>query len=70
MHAKYQCSINKTLEDISQVKVFVTDGRTEGWMDELVLMSPAFAKERGTIMGLSHLYHGVCVQPCITTIGT
>ena len=38
MHAKYQCSIINTSEDMSQVKVFVTDrqteGRTEGRTDE------------------------------------
>ena len=28
MHAKYQCSITNTLEDMSQVKVFVTDRGT------------------------------------------
>ena len=30
MHAKYQCSIFNTSEDMSQVKVFVTDRRTDG----------------------------------------
>ena len=30
MHAKYQCSIINTSEDMSQVKVFVTDRQTEG----------------------------------------
>ena len=34
MLAKYQCSIINTSEDISKVKVFVTDGRTEGQTDE------------------------------------
>ena len=29
MHAKYQCSIINNSEDISQVKVFVTDRRTD-----------------------------------------
>ena len=33
MHAKYQCSIIHTSEDMIQVKVFVTDRRTEGWTD-------------------------------------
>ena len=33
MHAKYQCSIFNTSEDMSQVKVFVTDRRTEGQRD-------------------------------------
>ena len=51
MHAKYQCSIIKTSEDMSQVKVFVTgrqtDGQTDRRMDEWVLMSPAFAKGGG-----------------------
>ena len=47
MHAKYQCSIINTSEDMSQVKVFVTDGQTGGWTDEWVVMSPAFAKGRG-----------------------
>ena len=32
---------------MSQVKVFVTDRRTEGQTDEWVLMSPAFAKGGG-----------------------
>ena len=30
MHAKYQYSIFNTSEDMSQVKVFVTDRRTDG----------------------------------------
>ena len=47
MHAKYQCSTINTQKDMSQVKVFVTDRRTDEW----VLMSPAFAKARGTTMG-------------------
>ena len=42
MHAKYQCSIINTSEDMSQLKVFLTDGQTE--TDKWVLMSPAFAK--------------------------
>ena len=33
MHAKFQCSIINTSEDISKVKVFVTDGQTEGGTD-------------------------------------
>ena len=33
MHAKYQCSIINTSEDMSQVKVFVTDGQTDGRTD-------------------------------------
>ena len=33
MHAKYQCSIFNTSEDMSQVKVFVTDRRTDGGTD-------------------------------------
>ena len=32
MHAKYQCSIINTSEHISQDKVFVTDGQTDGRM--------------------------------------
>ena len=47
MHAKYQCSIINTSEDMSQVKVFVTDRGTDGRTDEWDLMSPAFAKGRG-----------------------
>ena len=38
MHAKYQCSVINTSEDMSQVKVFATDRR----MDEWDLMSPRF----------------------------
>ena len=33
MHAKYQCSIINTSEDMSQVKVFVTDGQTDRRVD-------------------------------------
>ena len=33
MHAKYQCSIMNTSEDMSQVKVFETDRQTEGRTD-------------------------------------
>ena len=44
MYAKYQCFIINTSEDMSQVKVFVTDRQTEVQTDEWVLMSPAFAK--------------------------
>ena len=51
MHAKYQCSIFNTSEDVSQVKVFVTDrqrdGRTDRQTDKWVLMSPTFAKGGG-----------------------
>ena len=53
MHAKYQCSIINTSEDMSQVKVFVTEGltdrRTDRRTDEWVLMSPAFAKGGGQL---------------------
>ena len=31
MHAKFQCSIINTSEDMGQVKVFVTDGRKDEW---------------------------------------
>ena len=34
MHVKYQCSIINTSEDMIQVKVFVTDGRTDRWTNE------------------------------------
>ena len=47
MHAKYQCSIFDTSEDMRQVKVFVTDRGTDGQTDEWVLMSPANAKGGG-----------------------
>ena len=47
MHAKYQYSIINTSEDMSQVKVFVTDGQREGRTDKWVLMSPALIKGRG-----------------------
>ena len=33
MHAKYQCSIINTLEDMSQVKVFMTDRQTDRGAD-------------------------------------
>ena len=53
MHAKYQCSIIHTSKDMSQVKVFVTDGqtdeRTDGWMSFNV---PCFRERRGTIRGM------------------
>ena len=51
MHAKYQCSIINTSEDMSQVKVFVTDRGTDGRMSFNV---PRFRKRRGTI-NRSHL---------------
>ena len=35
MHAKYQCSIINTSEDVSRVKVFVTNGRTDRQMSFL-----------------------------------
>ena len=51
---KYQCSNFNTSEDMSQVKVFVTDRGTDkgtdGQTDEWDLMSPAFSKVRGTII--------------------
>ena len=43
MHAKYQCSIINTSEDMSQVKVFVTDRR----MEERDV--PHFYERQGTI---------------------
>ena len=46
MHAKYQCSIINTSEDMSKVKVFVTDGQTDR-RTEWYLMSTAFAKGGG-----------------------
>ena len=46
VHAKYRCSIINNSEDMSQVIVFVTNGQTEGQMDEWVLMSP---RKAGTI---------------------
>ena len=50
MHAKYQCSITNTSEDMSQVKVFVTDGQTEGRTDRRMRFKvPRFHKRRGTI---------------------
>ena len=58
MHAKFQCSIMNTLEDMSHVylKFFVIDRRidrrmnkkTDGQTDERVLMPPlTFVKHRG-----------------------
>ena len=46
MHAKYQCAIIKTSEDMSQVKVFVTDGQTDRGTNGR-LMSPCFREKRG-----------------------
>ena len=43
-HAKYQCSIINTSEDMSKVKVFVTDGQTDRQKDEWVFMSPLSRK--------------------------
>ena len=40
MHTKYQCSIINTFEDMSHIKVFVTDRQTNEWD----LMSPTLAK--------------------------
>ena len=34
LHAKFQCSIINTSEDMSQVKVFVTDGHSDRQADE------------------------------------
>ena len=52
IHAKHQCFIVNTLEDMSQVKVLVTDRRTDRQTnrrtDEWVL-TPHFAKVRGQI---------------------
>ena len=51
MHAKYQCSIFNTSEDMSQVKVFVTDEGTDRGTDrqtdEWDLMSPRFRESGG-----------------------
>ena len=48
MHAKYQCFIINTSEDMGQVKVFVTDGRTEGWTDRRKSFNvPRFRERRG-----------------------
>ena len=52
MHAKYQCSIINTLEDMSKVKVFVTDGQTtDGRTDRQMRFNvPRFRERRGTII--------------------
>ena len=56
MHAKCQCSIINTSEDVSQVKVFVTDRRTDrgtdGWMRFNV---PTLSRKRGTINNANNL---------------
>ena len=44
MHAKYQCSVINTSEDMNQVKVFVTEGQTD---ERMSFMSPIFAKGGG-----------------------
>ena len=44
MHAKYQCSIINTSEDMRKVNVFVTDGQTDGQMSFNV---PRFCERRG-----------------------
>ena len=53
MHAKYQCSIINTSEDMSKVKVFVIDGRTDGQTDRtdgrMSFNVPRFREMRGTI---------------------
>ena len=46
MHAKYQCSIINTSEDMSQVKVFVTNRRTDRRMSFNV---PRFRERRGQL---------------------
>ena len=51
MQAKYQCSIINTSEDMSQVKVFVTDGQTDRGMSFNV---PSFRKRRGTTKGFCY----------------
>ena len=49
MHAKYQCSIINTPEDMSQVKVFVTDGRTDGQRDgQMRFNVPTLSQKPGT----------------------
>ena len=54
MHAKYECSIINTSEDMSQVKVFVTEGltdrRTDGRMSFNVPRFRESPRKRGTIM--------------------
>ena len=53
MHAKYQCSIINTSEDMSQVKVFVTDRGTEGRRDGRMRFNvPRFRERRGKISGV------------------
>ena len=47
IHAKYQCSSINTSEDMSQVKVFVTDRGTDRRMSFNV---PRFHERRGTII--------------------
>ena len=50
MHDKYQCSIFNNSEDMSQVKVFVTDRRTDGQRDGRMRFNvPTLSRKRGTI---------------------
>ena len=67
MHTKYQCSTIYTSEDMSQVKVFVTDGQRDrqrdGQTDECDLMSPAFAKARGTKTLSGEVGHVITYNP-------
>ena len=56
MHAKYQCSIINTSEDMSQVKVFVTDGLTDRRTDrrtdgQMSFNVPRFRERRAFVKG-------------------
>ena len=51
MHAKYQCSIFNNSEDMSQVKVFVTDRRRDRRTNEIYV--PTLSRKRGTIRIIS-----------------
>ena len=49
MHTKYQCSIINNSEDMSHVKVFVTDRGTDGQTDRRMSFNvPHFRKRPGT----------------------
>ena len=51
MHAKYQCSTFNTSEDMSQVKVFVTDRRRDGQTDgQMRFNVPTLSRKRGANM--------------------
>ena len=63
MHAKYQCSIINISEDMSQVNVFVTDGRADRRMSFNV---PRFRERRRTISELINYGAVRSLEFCVT----